>query len=382
MTDDLQSLRDELAALRSHVQQMEHELTALRASAPPDDGTTDERSSRRQMLRIAAGTATGAVAASLLGRASPVAAFDGEPVLVGNTHQATATTRFILGVDPATPNTDFDSMIDLDASAPDIDGLRSLADRGIAVYGEAIGKSGRGVVGFANGGGDSGTGVYGHSDGAQGLGVEAFNTFGTAFAAASELGVAVQISGGLAAMLIMAGDATAPPTRAADYEAGTIDIDGNADLWLCVASGNPGTWRKLGGPATAGAFHPIDPARVYDSRLPAFGPSRLAPNTSRVISVADGRDGAGNINVANVVPAGATAVAFNITAASPTGPNYLAVTAGDAVGFTTSTINFPGGFDAANGSTVRLDASRQIKVFCGDQPGLTDVIVDIVGYYR
>jgi hypothetical protein len=131
------------------------------------------------------------------------------------------------------------------------------------------------------------------------------------------------------------------------------------------------------------AFYPIDPARVYDSRLAAYAPNNglMAPNTNRVISAKDGRNGAGAVVAADVVPAGATAVAINVTVASPTGPNFLSVVPGDAMTYTASTVNWPGGFDAANGATVKLDASRQLKVFCGDQAGSTHVIIDVTGYY-
>lgn len=131
-------------------------------------------------------------------------------------------------------------------------------------------------------------------------------------------------------------------------------------------------------------FTPIEPARVYDSRVPAYAPNDglMAPNTNRVVSVKDGRDAAGAVVAADLVPEGAVAVSVNVTVASPTGPNFLSVVPGDAVAFTASTINWPGGFDAANGATVKLDAARQLKVFCGDQAGSTHVIVDVTGYYR
>jgi hypothetical protein len=132
------------------------------------------------------------------------------------------------------------------------------------------------------------------------------------------------------------------------------------------------------------AFTPIDPARVYDSRIAGYAPNNglMAPNTNRVVPVRDGRNAAGAVVAANVVPEGAVAVAINVTVASPTGPNFLSVVPGDAAGFTASTINWPGGFDAANGAIVKLDGSRQLKVFCGDQAGSTHVIVDVTGYYR
>ncbi len=108
----------------------------------------------------------------------------------------------------------------------------------------------------------------------------------------------------------------------------------------------------------------------------------MGPNTNRVVPVKDGRDAAGAVIAPDVVPDGAVAVAINVTVASPTGPNFLSVVPGDAAAFTTSTINWPGGFDAANGATVKLDATRQLKVFCGDQTGSTHVIIDVTGYYR
>ncbi len=141
---------------------------------------------------------------------------------------------------------------------------------------------------------------------------------------------------------------------------------------------------RVGYTTSATTFTPIDPARVYDSRSAAFAPNNglMAPNTSRVVPVRDGRNAAGAVVAADVVPAGAVAVAINVTVAGPNGPNFLSVVPGDAVAYTTSTINWPGGFDAANGAIVKLDASRQLKVFCGDQTGSTHVIIDVTGYYR
>ena len=51
----------------------------------------------------------------------------------------------------------------------------------------------------------------------------------------------------------------------------------------------------------------------------------MAPNASRVVSVADGHNAAGAVTLANAVPLGATAVKINLTAAEPTDKNFLAV---------------------------------------------------------
>ena len=129
-------------------------------------------------------------------------------------------------------------------------------------------------------------------------------------------------------------------------------------------------------------FVPITPARVYDSRQPAYGdPGVLQPKTSRVISVKDGRAENGTVNATGIVPVGATAVAYNLTVSGSTGPNFLSVGPGNVAAVVASAINFPGGDDRANGGVVKLDPMRQIRVFNGDQSGSTHVIVDVTGYY-
>ncbi len=125
-------------------------------------------------------------------------------------------------------------------------------------------------------------------------------------------------------------------------------------------------------------FRSINPARVYDSRKSG---GVLAPNTSRVIAVKDGLDETGAVSTPDVVPAGATAIAYNVTVTGTTGANFLSVTPGDAPSALGSTINFPGRIDLANASVVGIDGSRQVRVFCGDQAGSTHVVIDVVGFY-
>jgi hypothetical protein len=129
-------------------------------------------------------------------------------------------------------------------------------------------------------------------------------------------------------------------------------------------------------------FHPISPIRAYDSRNAAYPtPGVLAPNSSKVISIKDGHDAAGAVNALDVVPVGATAITYNITIGAPTGPNFVAVTPGDAASFLASAVNFNGTADIANAATVAIDVNRQIKVWGGDQSGSAHVIIDVTGYY-
>ena len=140
---------------------------------------------------------------------------------------------------------------------------------------------------------------------------------------------------------------------------------------------------KLAGTPTSGSYNAIAPQRAYDSRQPDYAvKGLLAPNTSRVVSVADGHDSRGTVTLKDAVPAGATAVHINVTAVDTTGPNYLAVTAGDTASTETSLLNWiPANHVIANAVTVPVDADRKIKVFCGNQAGSTQFIIDVFGYY-
>lgn len=136
-------------------------------------------------------------------------------------------------------------------------------------------------------------------------------------------------------------------------------------------------------PQGSTGFVPITPVRAYDSRQAGYavkGP--LAPNTDRVVSIKDAHDVVGGVIAADVVPAGAKAIACNLTATRTTGPNFLALTPGDATSYSASAINWIGpGVSIANGLIVATDVDRQVRVWNGNGAGSTDFIVDVTGYF-
>jgi hypothetical protein len=145
------------------------------------------------------------------------------------------------------------------------------------------------------------------------------------------------------------------------------------DYQVAKSSADPGT-----------VFHPIDPVRVFDSRQASFpAAGLLAPNTTKVVSIANGFDNAGVAIPAQVdaVPANATAITYNLTAAGATGSNFVSVTAGDAASFTASSLNYNAGSNVANAATVTIAADRTIKLWGGDNTGSTNVIIDVTGYF-
>jgi hypothetical protein len=175
----------------------------------------------------------------------------------------------------------------------------------------------------------------------------------------------------------------APSTPSTQRSSSPLDIVVEADTFWALAADLIGgvsqsIWVCRIGYVAPPTFVPITPARVYDSRS---GDGVLSRNSSRLVSVKDARNSGGGVTTPDVVPAGATAITFNLTVTGATGPNFLSVGPGDVTSLATSNINFPVSDDRANGGVVKLDANRQVKVFNGDQPGSTHFIIDATGYY-
>ena len=233
--------------------------------------------------------------------------------------------------------------------------------------------------------------------------LEAVNTSsGTAFSARTEPdtgaravdasvngsnGYAVAAVGGRSQLYLSQGF-SAGPEVAGSHSEGELAAAGNG-LWYCAATGSPGTWRKLASATTAGAFHPIATARVYDSRWTGILPNvikgpMVVGGASRLVYCDDKRALAtGLVETADIVPTGATAIAYNLTVTTTTGQGYLAVEPGGAASFGGSAINWsPGPVSLANASVAKLDTQRRVSVFVGGQPASsTHFIIDVVGYY-
>jgi len=152
-----------------------------------------------------------------------------------------------------------------------------------------------------------------------------------------------------------------------------------------VPAGTPGTWRKIAGPSTGGAFHAISPSRVYDSRAsePTGNVGLLTNGTSRTVSVADQRDlTTGAVTTAGIVPAGATAVTANVTVTNTQGAGFLAINPGGDDEIKAAAVNWSAnGQILNNGLNLTLNGSREITIVCGGG-GNTHVVVDITGYFR
>lgn len=333
-----------------------------------ESNETDEPTRDRRDLITKAGVAAAVAAVAGLSVSRTASAANGDTVYVGNTVSGTSTTLLNGGTTFRVTNGDSDS----DAS---IYGTQSGTD-GTGVRGDATGEDGFGVYGRATG--TDGIGVYGSHDSSTtpGVGVKGESQVGPGVAGIGSTYDLLASGNGR----IGFGQNGQSGSSTDTGSVGSIARDSAGNLWYCYATNK---WQRMAGPNAAGAFHAIDPIRAFDSRIASYtGSGVLAPNASKVVSVKDGHDSAGTVTDVDAVPVGASAVAFNVTVTGTTGPNFLAVSPGGAAGFTTSSLNWTGpGQSVANGSIVKLDSSRQVKIFGGDQSGSTQVILDITGYF-
>ncbi len=346
------------------VERLRAEIDTLRVEL---DDLRDERTSRRRFVRSALALGAGGTVVAL-GTASPVAATTGNLQFGASNNAGTSGTSL----------------------TADRGGTRTLSVANTAANGYAFGGDadtiygGHGAVyGIDLTSGGTGARVQGST-----VGVQAIAVNGSGFDA-----VGVIASGGTYGAYasgdrapLMLGKRVGP--LAFFHYSGELHSLGSgstASLWFTVEDGSPGVSRKVAGPDTAGALHPVDPFRVYDSRLdPAWASSRIEAGQQRLISVADARSlTTGLVSTANAVPEGATAIAYNLAIVDTIGAGFLSVTPGGTTVYSAASINWSAtGQILANGQLAKLDANRRVTVFAGGGSGAaTHLVIDVQGYY-
>jgi len=171
---------------------------------------------------------------------------------------------------------------------------------------------------------------------------------------------------------------TSPPTGSfasvagGRYHACGLRTDGTLQCWGDIAiQGEPLAASTQAIPGDS--FIPLNPVRVEDSR-----PGSLVGPYSTPWGAAATR----SVTVAGVggIPTDADAVAMNITVTNTTGSSYLVVWPAGQPRPSTSSLNWSPGWTIPNAVTMKVGASGQISVYNAAQT--TDVIIDVVGYYK
>jgi hypothetical protein len=119
----------------------------------------------------------------------------------------------------------------------------------------------------------------------------------------------------------------------------------------------------------AGAYHPLPPIRVADTR-----PGSGYPYAGKTLGPGQSLD----VSVGAAVPAGSTAVVLNLTEADATQSSYLTVWPAGAARPTASNLNFGPGRVVANLAEVKLGSGNEVSIY--NASGRTDVVVDLEGY--
>ncbi|MCU1452681.1 MAG: hypothetical protein JWN46_827 [Acidimicrobiales bacterium] len=340
---------------------------------------------RRQMLRTGLVGVAAAAAGAVLSDAKPAAAANGDPLVMGVTTNTSAfgTQYTVSGSgQPGLVITDTgftggsSAALQLDASASghftNCLHMRSDAPKTMSVISSSTSSSN--VTADIS----SGFGIGLRVSQTTGYATQFYSDQGVALYAQSNTDAGAVIYGQRFQLQLSPVNGRNPPTGdTIPHSFGEFIVDGFGDVWVCVTGGTPGVFRKIAGPATAGAFHALHvPVRVYDSRpgtSPAQGPKTpLTPNTARTIDL--------TVN-SSTVPAGATAAAVNVLLVNAaTGNGNFTVWANGVTRPQSNTMVWGGTAQRFSTFAVTaLDSTAKVQVLSSST---TDVVLDVVGYYR
>lgn len=411
----LAQLSERLDRLEAENERLRQRLEAAEAADDRADDSAPTVVSRRTWLARGATLAAGAVVGGAVLSTQRAAALNGA-VLMDNNNAATNSTTI-----HANRGTDlFDSVFG--ATNDNLTqgtglfgygatfGVAGHSAYGTGVWGKASGHpnpggyAGFGVQGYIDDDTSPGSvGVQGEADGSSQIGVRGVSTAGVGVKGQTTSGTGVYgsstdgtgVEGGSTSRWggwfhsgwedVVLGDSnrTSPTLDSGKHDFGALVAQNNSDLatstlWFAVKSGDPGTWRRLAGPNTTGALTLLTtPKRVYDSRpgsLPAVGlKAVLISGVDRVVDCTLASSG---------VPSDAVAVLLNVAVVAGAVAGYLSVRAnGTLVPVpAVASINFAASQVIANSVTSACGAGATIALRVVG--GSSNVIVDVVGYYR
>lgn len=117
-------------------------------------------------------------------------------------------------------------------------------------------------------------------------------------------------------------------------------------------------------------FYTVSPCRVFDTRATVAG--ALASGAPRLVT----------FGTSCGIPAGARAVAVNVTVLAPSAQGNVAFYPGTNPNPGTSTINFPPDGNLANNAILPLDVSSSLAMVAtlADR-GAVDLLIDVAGYF-
>ena len=384
MSEMVEVPRHEWEAMKSAVAELQGIVRGRGDGAAPPTATDDARTDRRGLLKHGAWLAAGAVAASavaVVSQAAPAEAANGSNLVLGSSSNS-ATQATGVEVDGTS--------VPYGVGVTD-NGLGAVpCGAEAAIFGHAKAQAwNNGVSGYCRElRGPGSTGFRSAAPGWQATAraLSAFRRSWPRPGARAEPPCWPRASATLptACSPTVSGPRWSCPTPTAKpaglrndpHHTGEIDGDSTGAMWLCVADGTPGTWVRLGAPGSAGAFSVLPSSvRVYDSR-PGQAPTSVGPKTPLVGGTARTVDLTVN---SSGVPAAANAVLINLTAVPRTSSGFLAAYKAGISFPGTSTLNWSAAGNPIANSAVVAVGTGKINLLANAS---TDVIVDVIGYYR
>jgi hypothetical protein len=352
------------ATVERLARQLESHDAAAREAEPVDVDVP--HGSRRNLFKLAAGAAAGGTALALAKTGGPVAAADtdaitaGEQTNSGDSGTKTTVLAYQNTSPPAYSFLTFDYNANIFTVRDNSEGFVIVGADNSSGYPAAVGgyansTVANGLYGYTK---NSGFGVVGYGGGSGSAGI---------------------LARGARANLEFYNDGDAPSARTDIHTRGEMVCDDNGNLWYCIESGTPGSWRKIAGADTAGGFHPATPFRVYDSREEGSG--GIAGSSDVTLSVKDGRDPESYaVTIPDAVPEGATAISANIVAINAVGNGFATVNPGGDTSVGAAALNWKEGQTIGNAGIFKINDTRDLTVLVR---GITniDFTVDITGYW-
>jgi len=381
---ELSDLRAELDTVRSEARGRQaalepeaaldarHQSARRRLGRRRNNGSGEDESSglvsRRRLFGLLGGAAavgTGfAVAGSTL-TADPAGAADGFNMIIGGNSNnnpgvettLTGSTSGGLAMFSAINSSGSSSVFGLSGA------VSGSSPGAVGVQGgsSGAGAGAVGVQGISSGSGTGGMGVLGLANSSTGFAVFANNLNGVGLKTQSLTN---------APLLLVDSGVTMPPTTGS-WTTGSCVVSGGK-LWFCTAGGTGAAANFVLLSAPLVAVNP--PARVYDSRN---GGGALGNGVTRDVKVT-GTFGS------SVIPSGISAVLCNLTCANPVGAGFLAMFEAGTIWSGTSNINYNNAQNISNNVTSAVSAPsatspNSVAVLNGGIS--TDFVIDVFGYY-
>ncbi len=181
-------------------------------------------------------------------------------------------------------------------------------------------------------------------------------------------------------IIAYASGTTVPGTSSENFIAGqtipnSVTVPVGTDGKITLLNNSPGTTDLIadiagyyiaGTPTVPGAFVPVAPTRLLDTRntAPAGAYSSVSFQAAGVAGV----------------PANVSAVVFNLTVTQPQSSGHIIAYASGTTVPGTSSENFIAGQTIPNSVTVPVGTDGKVTLL-NNSPGTTDLIADIAGYY-